>query len=148
MRYYAACSGNSLPYVSWQSIGTETSVRNCHYSPRNNPQERSSLDKGIWFVADRCGPQNHLDVAAGIQSQDGRLQSNRFSVLWCPFSFCEFEGRIIVDGKDQFRTHIKEKDFVSLVIPLYHNIWNARGFTTARLRRQIRMHLMRQPFKA
>jgi hypothetical protein len=37
LRYYAASSGNSLP------IGCpETSIRNYHYSLRNNPEKRSS----------------------------------------------------------------------------------------------------------
>ena len=43
--YYAENSGNFVPDVSGQLIGTffrglETLVRNYHYSLRNNPEER------------------------------------------------------------------------------------------------------------
>jgi hypothetical protein len=43
--YYAASSGNSIPKFrdKMGPIGCpETSVRNYHYSLRNNPKERSS----------------------------------------------------------------------------------------------------------
>ena len=40
---YAASSGNWLLTFRCNLFGPETSVRNCHYSLRNNPEQSSSL---------------------------------------------------------------------------------------------------------
>ena len=46
LSYYAAIGGNFLTDVSGQPVGLETSVRDCLYWLRNNPEERGSQPLG------------------------------------------------------------------------------------------------------
>jgi len=73
--YYAASSGNLLPTFQENSIGPETSVRNYHYSPNNNPEQSSSyLPRGQSLKSRIFLRQfnNTLSIAEIIQGRKGR----------------------------------------------------------------------------
>jgi len=73
--YYATSSGTSLPTFPDNLIGSrlkligrpETSVRNCHYSLRNDPEERSS--NAHMCLVSTCGVIPEILVDNQIDAQ-------------------------------------------------------------------------------
>ena len=97
--YYAASSGNFLPTFRdnlsvppprvivkgqeplkmWPIGCPETSVRNCHYSLRNNPKVRSSnLLRGGKQKSHKIGYICRYDKHILVQYVDGTLHNNRY----------------------------------------------------------------------